>query len=155
MFSNSQRAIGAYTRVGVETGVASASPQQLILMLYEGALAAIAAAQQHLRSNDVAAKGKAVSQAIAIIDGGLKASLDMNVGGALAKNLSELYDYMGRRLVQANLKNDPAALEEVRQLLRELYAAWHELSAKSTAESNAAPQPRRAAPRSRTEQSEP
>ena len=136
------------TRIGVETGVPSASPHQLILMLYQGAIAAIASAQQHLRLNNIAARGEAISKAISIIDGGLKASLDLSVGGELAKNLSELYQYMGRRLLHASLKHDPAALEEVRQLLQQLAGAWETLAATTTAAAakpSAPPPPRRAA----------
>ena len=149
MFSaNSRAALNSYRSVGVETGVIAASPQKLVVMLYEGAIAAIAAAQQHLRLKDIAAKGKAISQAISIIDGGLKASLDLSVGGALAQNLSELYDYMSRRLLHANLRNDPAALDEVRQLLQQLMSAWETLAATpaaAAAQTNAAPQPHRVA----------
>ena len=123
------RALNAYARIGVETGVVSASPQQLVLMLYEGAIAAIASAQQQVRLKNIAAKGEAISKAISIIDGGLKASLDLSVGGELAKNLSELYQYMGRRLLQANLKNDHSGFEEVRQLLLQLKSSWEILAA--------------------------
>ena len=142
------RAVNAYARIGVETGVVSASPQQLVLMLYEGAIVAIASAQQHLRLNNIAARGEGISKAISIIDGGLKASLDLSVGGELAKNLSELYQYMGRRLLRANLKNDHAGLEEVRQLLLQLKSAWETLAATPAApwaKPSAPPQPRRAA----------
>lgn len=149
MFSaNSRAAINSYHNVGVESIVESATPQQLVLMLFGGAIAAIATAQQYLRLNDVAAKGKAISQAISIIDGGLKASLDLSVGGELAKNLSELYDYMGRRLLHANLKNDAAALDEVRRLLLQLNGAWETLAATPAAPAakpGAAPPPRSAA----------
>ncbi|MBI5911050.1 MAG: flagellar export chaperone FliS [Betaproteobacteria bacterium] len=138
----SSRAVNAYARIGAETGVVSASPHQLILMLYEGAIVAIASAQQHLRLNGIAARGEAISKAISIIDGGLKASLDLNVGGELAKNLSELYQYMGRRLVQANLRNDHAGFEEVRLLLLQLKGAWETLALASAA---AAVQPGRPA----------
>lgn len=129
----SSRAINAYAKIGVETGVVSASPHQLVLMLYEGAIAAIAAAQQQLRLNNIAARGEAISKAISIIDGGLKASLDLSVGGELVNNLSELYQYMGRRLLHANLKNDHAGLEEVRQLLLQLKGAWETLAATKAA----------------------
>lgn len=142
------RALNAYARIGAETGVVSASPQQLILMLYEGAIAAIAAAEQHLRLDNIAARGESISKAISIIDDGLKASLDLSVGGELAKNLSDLYQYMARRLLQANLKNDPAGLEEVRQLLLQLNDAWVSLAATTkvvAAQSSAPPQSRRAA----------
>lgn len=149
MFSaNSRAALNAYRNVGVETGVVEASPQRLILMLYEGAIAAVASAQQHLRLKNIAAKGEAISKAISIIDGGLKASLDLSVGGELAQNLSGLYVYMGHRLLHANINNDPAALEEVRQLLQQLMSAWETLAATTTAtaaQSSATPQPRGAA----------
>ncbi len=139
----SSRALNAYTRIGVETGVVAASPQQLILMLYQGAIAAIASAQQHLRVKNIAAKGVAISKAISIIDGGLNASLDLSVGGELAKNLSELYQYMGRRLLHANFQNDHAGLEEVRQLLLQLAGAWETLAASgnATAAKPSAPPP--------------
>ena len=127
------RAVHAYARIGVETGVVSASPQQLILMLYEGAIVAIASAQQHLRLKNIAAKGEAISKAISIIDGGLKASLDLSVGGELAANLFELYQYMERRLLQANLKNDHSSFEEVRQLLLQLKSSWEILAVAPTA----------------------
>lgn len=146
--ANSRAAMNAYRNVGVESIVESATPQQLVLMLFGGAIAAIASAEQHLRLKDIAAKGKAISQAISIIDGGLKASLDLSVGGALAQNLSELYDYMGRRLLHANLRNDPAALDEVRQLLLQLNGAWETLAATTAAAAakpSAAQQPRGAA----------
>ena len=149
MFSaNPRAAIDSYRNIGIETGVAAASPQRLVLMLYEGAIAAIASAQHSLRLNNVAAKGAAISQAIAIIDGGLRASLDLSVGGELARNLSELYQYMGRRLLQANIKNDAKALDEVRQLLHQLHGAWEDLAARDGAAAAvpaSAPQPQRAA----------
>ena len=149
MFSaNSRAAIDSYRNVGVESIVESATPQQLVLMLFGGAIAALASARQHLRVKDIPAKGKAISQAISIIDGGLKASLDLSVGGELARNLADLYDYMGLRLLYANLKNDPAALDEVRQLLLQLNGAWEALAATpaaAAAKPGAAPQTCRAA----------
>ena len=119
-----QRALNAYSSVGVETAVVNASPHRLIVMLFEGARMAIANAKGHMQRRDIAAKGEAVSKAIAIIDGGLNASLDVTAGGELALRLRDLYDYMSRRLVQANLNNDVAMLDEVAGLLAELHGAW-------------------------------
>lgn len=146
--ANSRTAMNAYRKVGVETGVIEASPQRLVLMLYEGAIAAIAAAEQHMRLKNIAAKGEMISKAISIIDGGLKASLDLGVGGDLAQNLAQLYDYMGRRLLLANSRNDAAMLEEVRQLLKQLMSAWETLAANTSAaptQASAAPPTRHAA----------
>jgi flagellar protein FliS len=76
---------------------------------------------------EIPLKGKAISHAIRIIDEGLKASLDKNAGGDLAQDLSALYGYMCQRLLIANLKNDPAALDEVTELLSGLKEAWEQI----------------------------
>jgi flagellar protein FliS len=129
MYSANSRALNAYRSVGVETGLHSATPQQLILMLFDGARAAVSSARAHMQSGETAAKCKAISQAIAIVDGGLKASLDLQVGGELARNLSDLYTYMTFRLVRANIDNNDAALDEVARLLQQLGEAWASLAA--------------------------
>ncbi len=126
--ANPRAAMNAYRSVGVESIVDSASPHKLVLMLFDGASAAVSSAGVHLRKRNIAAKCAAISKAIAIIDGGLKASLDLSVGGELAQNLSDLYAYMTQRLLQANLNNDPAALEEVSKLLQQLGSAWATLA---------------------------
>ena len=123
----------AYARIGLETGVAAASPQRLIVMLYDGALAALADARQHLTQGRRAAKGQAIGKAIAIVDEGLKAALDLRQGGAIAGQLAELYDYIGRRLLLANLRDDVAALDEASRLLGELRSAWATLAERQAA----------------------
>ena len=130
MFSaNPRAAMNAYRSIGVESIVDSASPHRLIVMLFDGARAAVSSASANLRSRNIAAKCEAISKAIAIIDGGLKASLDLSAGGELAQNLYGLYAYMTQRLLHANLNNDPAALEEVSKLLEQLGSAWATLAA--------------------------
>jgi flagellar protein FliS len=130
MFSaNSSTASNAYRSVGVESIASSATPHQLVLMLFNGARAAVAAARGHMQRGEIAAKGEAVSKALEIIDSGLKASLDLSVGGELAQNLSDLYVYMGERLFYANLKNDRSALDEVAELLEQLGSAWEAIGA--------------------------
>lgn len=120
----SQYAVKAYAKVEVETGVATADPHELVLMLYEGAMTAIIGAERHMASGEVAAKGESISKAIMIIDDGLAASLDVAAGGAIAENLRALYAYMSQRLLAASVNNDPAPLQEVRKLLGELKGAW-------------------------------
>ncbi len=124
---NSQAAINSYNKIGLESGVIAADPHRLILMLFEGALLAIGNAKTRLHQNDIAAKGKSISHAIRIIGEGLDASLDKKVGGKLAQDLSSLYNYMLKRLVDANAKNDVAALDEVTRLLTELKEAWESI----------------------------
>ena len=73
---NTTIGIKAYTKIGIESGVNAADPHKLISMLYEGALLAIAKARNSILLSDIPAKGAAISQALAIIDEGLNASLD-------------------------------------------------------------------------------
>jgi flagellar protein FliS len=121
---NATAAINAYKDVSLETSANGADPHKLISMLFQGALLAIATAKHEMLREQTAAKGKAISKAISIIGEGLNASLNKRVGGELAQNLSALYDYMVARLFTANLKNDPAILDEVARLLAELSNAW-------------------------------
>lgn len=121
---NSASATNAYAKVGAESGVLSADPHKLIAMLYQGALLAIANAKNGLLRKDIPAKGAAISKAMLIIDEGLQASLDKNVGGDLAHSLDALYDYMRLRLTYANVNNNIEALDEVTHLLNELKGAW-------------------------------
>lgn len=121
---NSATAIRTYSRVGIESGVNAADPHKLISMLFQGALLAIANAKNAILREDIPAKAAAISKSLAILDEGLDASLDKEVGGELAESLSQLYQYMERRLVQANLNNDMTMLDEVASLLSELSSAW-------------------------------
>lgn len=124
MFGTMKSGASAYSNVGVETGVAAANPHKLIVMLFDGAQIAIANAIQHLRNGEIAAKGQAISKAILIIDGGLRASLDKKIGGEIAANLDDLYAYMSRQLLMGNLSNNSAKFEEVRTLLLDIRSAW-------------------------------
>lgn len=125
--SNSQGA-NAYAKVGIETGVIAASPHKLIVMLYEGAIVTLTNAIQHMKSGDIAAKGLAISKAIAIIDTGLRASLDKKTGGEIAASLDSLYEYMNNQLILANLNNQPELLTEVQNLLRDLKGSWEAIA---------------------------
>ena len=118
----------AYARIGLETGVAAASPQRLIVMLYDGALAALAEARGHLQAGRTAQKGRAIGKAISIVHEGLKAALDVGQGGDIARSLMELYDYIGRRMLLANLRDDVVLIDESARLLTELRSAWAALA---------------------------
>ena len=102
---------------------AYADPHRLIQMLMEGALSRIAAGRGALERGETAAKGGELGKAIAII-GGLADGLNLEAGGDIASNLEALYDYMQRRLLEANLQNDPALLDEVMLLMREIKSGW-------------------------------
>ena len=96
---------------------------QLILLLYDGAISALATAKGHMQEMQFAEKGRLISKATGIIEG-LRAVLDFQRGGDIAKSLNDLYEYMKHRLSVANLKNDPEGVAEVMRLLNELRGAW-------------------------------
>lgn len=109
------------TRIGGE--VDSASPHRLIQMLMEGVLERIARARGCIERNAMYEKGNYIANAVSIIEG-LRASLDLANGGDIARNLSSLYDYMGRRLVTATIHNDIGMLDEVSRLMLEIKSGW-------------------------------
>lgn len=127
MFGMMRNPADSYAKVGVEVAVETADPHQLILILFDGALAAIALARIQMENGQIPEKGASISKAINLITNGLKASLNMESGGELSTRLAVLYDYMAQRLIVANLKNSVAALDEVRDLLQGLREAWAEV----------------------------
>ncbi|AHE70114.1 TPA: flagellar export chaperone FliS [Enterobacter ludwigii] len=123
----SQIGARAYQQIGLESAVMSANPHQLVTMLFDGALSALVRARLFLNENRIAEKGEALSKAINIIDNGLKAGLNMEIEGPLSANLAALYDYMIRRLLYANLRNDEGAIVEVEELLNNIADAWKQI----------------------------
>lgn len=117
----------AYKQAGVDVGITTADPHQLILMLFDGALLAVSAASIALDRNDIEARAQAITRANDIISNGLKVSLDRNANAELADRLAALYDYICSRLLYASLHKHRPALDEATRLLVELKAAWEEI----------------------------
>jgi flagellar secretion chaperone FliS len=120
---NPYQAAQQYSSVKVQTNVITASPHRLIQMLFEGALERILQAKGAMQQHQIARKGELIGKAINIV-AGLQGSLDDNAGGDLAHNLDNLYDYIIRRLSQANYENNAAILDECGRLLAEIKSAW-------------------------------
>ncbi len=125
----------AYRTVSVDTQASSSDPHALVLMLFDGALSATRLGLGHMQAGRIADKAAALSKATRIVDEGLKVSLDKSAGGQLAHRLGDLYEYMTMRLLQANLRNDAAALSEVIRLLEDLRAAWAQIRKPAAAQS--------------------
>ncbi len=128
MFGMMRSPAESYATVGIDVAVETADPHRLILMLFDGAIAATTIAKMHMEHGDIPQKGTKISKAIDLISSGLRASLDLESGGQLAEHLAALYDYMVQRLFWANAKNEVAALDEVTTLLIELRDAWAQIS---------------------------
>ena len=114
----------AYSNIHLETGIPGADSHQLVEMLFDGALTAIASAVNALGRGDIPAKCKAVAKAATIIDEGLRDALDMKSGGQVAAALQDLYSCVLMRLTQANAQNDAAMLRECSRLLSPVHDAW-------------------------------
>ncbi|MBV1891816.1 MAG: flagellar export chaperone FliS [Gammaproteobacteria bacterium] len=116
--------INQYRKVQSQSAVNDASPHMLIAMLFRGALDNIAVARGAVERGEAALKGEKIGRAIDIVDN-LRSSLDMSVGGEVAQNLKDLYDYMEGRLLTANMEDSTQALEEVANLLAEISQGWN------------------------------
>lgn len=114
----------AYATVGAETGVAAATPHHLIVMLFDGADAAIANAIAFMKAGQFEQKGHQVTKAMNIVQEGLRASLDKEKGGEVALHLDDLYGYIYKTLYMGSLKNSPDQLQQARDLLAGLRDAW-------------------------------
>lgn len=124
--------LAAYQSVATHGGVAAADPHRLVLMLMDGALDRLAQARGCLQHGAMSEKNRLISSAVQIVEE-LRASLDLNAGGTIAANLDDLYDYMGRQLLKANLTNRVETLDEVSHLLNEIRSAWIALPAEARA----------------------
>ena len=116
-------AMKQYQTVNVNAQVTEADPHRLIQMLLEGGLQRIAQAKGAMQYANIPLKGELIGKAMGII-GGLREAVDTDKGGEIAANLDNLYAFMQQRLSQANLNNDPAMLDEVATLLREIKEGW-------------------------------
>jgi len=124
MFSSS---LASYQQIGSDSDILGADPHRLIVLLFDGAEAALIKAQDCLAAQDVTGRSDALLKAIDIITSGLSASLNLEQGGEVAQNLKSLYDYMVSRLIHANIHQDPRAISEVQKLLGEVSGAWREM----------------------------
>jgi flagellar secretion chaperone FliS len=115
--------VEAYRRVEVQ----SRSPLELVVMLYDGALASLSDARAATASGDARKRGAAVAKALAIICS-LQETLNLNDGGAVATELDRLYNYASQRLLDVTVKDDVGAIGEVHKLLAGLRDAWHQIA---------------------------
>lgn len=119
-----------------QTQTQTAGPGELVLMLYRGAVRFLAAGIDAIDTRDVAAAHTNLVKAQDIITE-LRSTLDAERGGDIARNLASIYEYMSRRLIEANIRKDAAPAREIHTLLRDLLSAW-EVAVRETKTAQAA-----------------
>ncbi|MBB1390753.1 flagellar export chaperone FliS [Shewanella sp. SG44-6] len=113
----------SYRKVSVDSNMAVATPHRIIQMLLAGALERLAQAKLAIVNGDIANRGVLIGKAIGIVNG-LNGSLNMDAGADVAANLTQLYDYMLRRMSEANINNDPQAIDDVVSILKTIKEGW-------------------------------
>jgi flagellar protein FliS len=126
----------AYHLMGVETGIASATPHQLVAMLFDAFAESLLQARGAIRSGQIEQRGRCLARASRILNEGLRGGLNLREGGTLAADLNDLYAYVSQRLTQANVRGDEAALNECQQLIQPLREAWASIGASADAVRN-------------------
>ncbi|CAD5285990.1 Flagellar secretion chaperone FliSB [Alteromonas sp. 38] len=117
------KGINAYRKGNLKQDIASADPHKLTLMLLQGALDRIAYAKGAMERKDLITKADFISKTSAILMH-LRDTLDIEIGGEVAQNMFNLYDYMIQRLNDAHVNNDLKLLDEVSSLLTPIRDAW-------------------------------
>jgi len=110
----------------LENEILAADPLKLVQALYRGAIDAVAAARMHVRNRAIQERSRQITRALLIVHELIR-SLDHDVGGEISRRLADLYAYMTRRLVEANVQQIEAPLAEVEGLLTTLQEAWSSL----------------------------
>jgi len=116
-------ALHQYQSVNTQTSVVDVDRHQLIQLLFDGAVERINMAKSRIQANDFEGKNKLINRTIEII-AGLRGFLDFEKGGDISKNLSDLYSYCEHRLLQANIRNDIEALDEVANHIKTVREGW-------------------------------
>ena len=116
----------AYTKIANEyrkNAVNGASPLQLVIMLYDGALRFMEAGKHAMKLRDLQGQNENLQRAQRIVLE-LTACLDLAQGGEIAKNLLALYTYVVNELVNANIQDDPHAIDRCSKILSDLRSSW-------------------------------
>jgi flagellar protein FliS len=122
MYTNQGKS--AYSAVSLDSQIAGATPHQLITMLFDGAINAMRRAEIYFQQGNIARRGEMISRAINIIDNGLRAGLNHEIGGQIPADLERLYEYVSRNLLEANLNKSGEKLPQLITLMVEMAETW-------------------------------
>ncbi|MCS2171899.1 flagellar export chaperone FliS [Scandinavium sp. TWS1a] len=125
----SQDGYSQYKEMDLASRTASASPLDLVLVLYSGLLDELERAKSHIEGKRYERKAQSINKCIDILNA-LTSSLEFETGGELVQNLARLYDHCVYRLYEASSELSIEKVDEVVQILRNLHEGWEGLSKK-------------------------
>ncbi|HEU0197025.1 MAG TPA: flagellar export chaperone FliS [Nevskiaceae bacterium] len=128
--------IGAYATTDLEGRARAATPAELMVMLFDAIDTSLRAARLHLQAGRIAEKAKALSRAVRLVNGGLRAPLDTHTDDPLSGQLVSLYAYVVRRLIEANASNDIGKLDEAARLLQDIGTSWRTVATREATHAN-------------------
>ena len=121
--SSTARGLSSYRN----TQVQSRTPLELVVMLYDGALKFMGTARDAIERRDIPARRDALSRTLAIISE-LQSTLNLQEGGQVAAELDRLYSYSNVRLLEAAMKNEVAAIDDVKRVFEILRDGWNTIA---------------------------
>ena len=125
-FMNAIAALAQYGQIKNEAQTSYASPHQLMLMLFDGAIEAMSMTVGAIQNKNFELRSKQNTRSITIING-MRDCLDMEAGGDLANNLSSLYQYMAQELFKASFKNDADTIQNIQTMLKDIRESWEKI----------------------------
>jgi flagellar protein FliS len=125
-FMNAIAALAQYGQIKNDTQTTYASPHQLMLMLFDGAIESMSFTIGAIQNNNFELRSKQNSRSITIING-MRECLDMETGGELADNLYSLYQYMTKELFKASYKNDAETIQNIQTMLKDIRGSWEKI----------------------------
>jgi flagellar protein FliS len=123
---NALSALSQYGKIKDDTQTMYASPHQLMLMLFDGALEAMSLTIAAIQNKNFELRSKQNTRSITIING-MRECLDMDAGGELAENLYSLYEYMAQELFRASFKNDAETVRNIQTMLKDIRGSWEKI----------------------------
>ena len=123
---NAIAALAQYGQIKNDTQTTYASPHQLVLMLFDGAIEAMSMTIGAIQQKNIELRGKQNTRSIAIING-MRDLLDMNSDSELADNLYSLYQYMAQELFRAGFKNDAETIQGIQTMLKDIRESWENI----------------------------
>jgi flagellar protein FliS len=123
---NALAALSQYGKIKDDTQTMYASPHQLMLMLFDGAIEAMSFTIGAIQKENYELRSKQNTRSITIING-MRECLDMKAGGELADNLYSLYQYMAQELFRANFKNDTETIKNIQTMLIDVRGSWEKI----------------------------